>query len=460
MALPGELHLIQGGGLRLQLQFSRPEDLPEQLERVLEMHLERLAGLAAQHATPRGLSKADFDALPYVRFNAARPDAHELSSMCVPELKRLLCSHKLDPATCLERQDLIEAVLSHIALVPAPACGGHTQPSQCSICMTEFTDGEQLRQLPCSELHIFHDHCIKQWLEKSTRCPLCRTQCGEPEPELAPAEAGQVGITLQGPSALNGFFTRMSSRGGLLVIQNPQSQQDHAGAPSQAGELMAESSNGRPPDPLVRFFPSPAVPQVQQPPQPLAEPQLPDSATGNHAAVVMQRTSRGALSRDASVRQAVPLMGTEQPTVVLPTLLPSSSLQLTNFLPTAQIPTRRLRSHQRQLQAQQQTIGEAVGPMRGSQQYTVGSVGPVRLSAGVNSARDTGRPGALRRLLPSSRRLIHGRLASETGVLPHIPATQRASAVAASSQSITNPRRSRRGAGNSTDGDANGCSML
>ena len=43
----------------------------------------------------------------------------------------------------------------------------------CSICFDDFeeTDSDWAR-LPCS--HVFHYHCIAQWLERSRTCPLCR----------------------------------------------------------------------------------------------------------------------------------------------------------------------------------------------------------------------------------------------------------------------------------------------
>lgn len=45
----------------------------------------------------------------------------------------------------------------------------------CSICHSEFVqDQHKIRILPC--LHYFHSQCIKDWLDKSSTCPLCRHQ--------------------------------------------------------------------------------------------------------------------------------------------------------------------------------------------------------------------------------------------------------------------------------------------
>lgn len=45
--------------------------------------------------------------------------------------------------------------------------------SSCSVCLTEFEDGDDLRLLPkCS--HAFHVPCIDTWLRSHKNCPLCR----------------------------------------------------------------------------------------------------------------------------------------------------------------------------------------------------------------------------------------------------------------------------------------------
>lgn len=63
--------------------------------------------------------------------------------------------------------------------------------ADCSICLSEFADGDQIRVLPqCS--HVFHVGCVDKWLLTHSSCPSCRQnlavarcqKCGElPLPE-------------------------------------------------------------------------------------------------------------------------------------------------------------------------------------------------------------------------------------------------------------------------------------
>lgn len=43
---------------------------------------------------------------------------------------------------------------------------------QCSVCWEDFILKECVRQLPCQ--HIYHEHCIRPWLELHGTCPICR----------------------------------------------------------------------------------------------------------------------------------------------------------------------------------------------------------------------------------------------------------------------------------------------
>ncbi len=45
------------------------------------------------------------------------------------------------------------------------------QQTTCSICLEEFNQGDMIRKLHC--LHIYHDTCIRSWLEQKKTCALC-----------------------------------------------------------------------------------------------------------------------------------------------------------------------------------------------------------------------------------------------------------------------------------------------
>ncbi|CAG8485604.1 8148_t:CDS:2 [Paraglomus occultum] len=49
-------------------------------------------------------------------------------------------------------------------------------PTTCVICLEDFQDGDELRQLPC--FHQYHIKCIDPWLmQKSSVCPMCKHDC-------------------------------------------------------------------------------------------------------------------------------------------------------------------------------------------------------------------------------------------------------------------------------------------
>lgn len=44
--------------------------------------------------------------------------------------------------------------------------------TQCMVCLSNFTSGEEVRRLPCN--HLFHVNCIDEWLRRCTDCPICK----------------------------------------------------------------------------------------------------------------------------------------------------------------------------------------------------------------------------------------------------------------------------------------------
>ncbi|KAL1214804.1 E3 ubiquitin-protein ligase [Cardamine amara subsp. amara] len=47
-----------------------------------------------------------------------------------------------------------------------------SEDAECCICLCEYEDGVELRELPCN--HHFHCACIDKWLHINSRCPLCK----------------------------------------------------------------------------------------------------------------------------------------------------------------------------------------------------------------------------------------------------------------------------------------------
>jgi len=76
--------------------------------------------------------------------------------------------------------------LAHLQDVPTPSRHVHSfpdrkfaknsseknAPCECSICLSEYSDGELVKTLPCT--HQFHSACIDTWLSSNNKCPVCK----------------------------------------------------------------------------------------------------------------------------------------------------------------------------------------------------------------------------------------------------------------------------------------------
>ncbi|KAG9450737.1 hypothetical protein H6P81_010702 [Aristolochia fimbriata] len=68
---------------------------------------------------------------------------------------------------------LEESVINSIAVCKYKKGDGLIEGTECSVCLNEFREDEDLRLLPkCS--HAFHVPCIDTWLKSHVNCPLCR----------------------------------------------------------------------------------------------------------------------------------------------------------------------------------------------------------------------------------------------------------------------------------------------
>lgn len=68
---------------------------------------------------------------------------------------------------------LDEALIKSITVCKYKKGDGLVEGTDCSVCLSEFQEDENLRLLPkCS--HAFHLPCIDMWLKSHSNCPLCR----------------------------------------------------------------------------------------------------------------------------------------------------------------------------------------------------------------------------------------------------------------------------------------------
>ncbi|XP_053968092.1 RING finger protein 11 [Anastrepha ludens] len=77
------------------------------------------------------------------------------------------------PASHLTEEEQVK-IAKRIGLIqhlPIGTYDGSTKTRECVICMVDFCVEESVRYLPC--MHIYHVHCIDDWLMRSLTCPSC-----------------------------------------------------------------------------------------------------------------------------------------------------------------------------------------------------------------------------------------------------------------------------------------------
>ncbi|KAL1192615.1 E3 ubiquitin-protein ligase RING1-like [Cardamine amara subsp. amara] len=56
-----------------------------------------------------------------------------------------------------------------------------SEMNQCAVCMDEFEDGIETKQMPCK--HFFHHDCLLPWLQLHNSCPVCRHELPTDDPD-------------------------------------------------------------------------------------------------------------------------------------------------------------------------------------------------------------------------------------------------------------------------------------
>ncbi|XP_057814638.1 E3 ubiquitin-protein ligase RDUF1-like [Cryptomeria japonica] len=98
-------------------------------------------------------------------------------------ISRALTELENVPDSSQTRDDLMRAqtILSFCILAQIIIAADHVNAeSECSICTEPFQVGDDARQMPCHESHIFHARCLLPWLKRRNTCPTCRTRLVRP----------------------------------------------------------------------------------------------------------------------------------------------------------------------------------------------------------------------------------------------------------------------------------------
>lgn len=75
-----------------------------------------------------------------------------------------------------KHQPLVMMQLEAMPVVAYGSCSSRLGEDACSICLGEYDEGAEVRELPECR-HLFHKGCVDRWLlTRSSFCPICRAR--------------------------------------------------------------------------------------------------------------------------------------------------------------------------------------------------------------------------------------------------------------------------------------------
>jgi len=95
--------------------------------------------------------------------------------------------------------------------------GGDEEEQCCAICLVDYTEGDELRVLPCG--HYMHKSCVDAWLFNNPSCPNCRYSLRELVDDQ-PLLLRTLRSRLTGNSALARFLVRNDTAQGIEMTES------------------------------------------------------------------------------------------------------------------------------------------------------------------------------------------------------------------------------------------------
>eukprot|EP01038_Epipyxis_sp_PR26KG_P010025 gene10025-13481_t len=130
---------------------------------LIEMQLQQM-NMIDEGNNRRGLTEFECDALGVIIFNDA----------FIKQQEKAMASKKDIGLKSVANESIINFSLEEGKLSQLEEKKNGNQSYICSICLSEFVEGNTCRLLPDPCGHMFHQECIDEWFKQSSACPLCK----------------------------------------------------------------------------------------------------------------------------------------------------------------------------------------------------------------------------------------------------------------------------------------------
>ncbi len=137
------------------------------------------------------------------------------------------------------RQYSKESLKGNQELKEQPESGQKEEVNEdvCPICLEEFNEGEDVRRINSCE-HVFHPHCIEQWISNHLNCPYCRNDIIPRDQSIQ--QQNNSGVIYQ-PPLFESLALVNDMAGNIIVPRNGeemnQMRRNDGQNPSQRNEL-------------------------------------------------------------------------------------------------------------------------------------------------------------------------------------------------------------------------------